>query len=124
MGTTSVVVLTSAARTTNTTSVDFALNHAGRGRFTIDITAVPGGASTDTVTFSVQGKDAASGKYATLLSTAAVSAVSTVMLEMGQGVADSANAAANKMLPACFRLLVTHSGAGSFTYSVGADVLT
>lgn len=119
----SLIVFPSAARTAVTTaSPEYAMNHAGYGRATCDITAAPG---VDTLTFEVQGKDKASGKWFTVLASAALSAAGTVQLEIGPGVAAAANAAADKLLPEVFRVVATNSSAtgSSFTYSVGFEYL-
>lgn len=115
---TQLTIFTSSARTATTTSPDFTLGHAGFGRFTIDVTVVPG---VDTVTLSVQGLDRASGKYITHLATTAISATGTTQLEIGPSIAAAANVSANKLLPETFRVVVTHSAATSFTYTVGAE---
>lgn len=113
-----ITLIPSAARTATNNTIDYVLGHSGYGRFVIDVTAVPG---VDTVTFTVQGKDNASGKYFTLLASAAISAISTVTLEVGPTITAAANASANKLLSETFRVLVTHSAGTSFTYSVGLD---
>lgn len=115
---TQLTIFSSSARTATTTSPDFALGHAGFGRFTIDVTSAPG---VDTVTLSIQGLDRASGKYVTRLATTAISATGTSQLEIGPSITAAANTAANGLLPETFRVVVTHSAATSFTYTVGAE---
>ena len=85
----------------------------------IDVTAVPG---TDTVTFTIEGKDQASGKYYTLLASAALVATGTVVLRVYPGLAVAVNASANAVLPRTWRVKVEHSAATDFTYSVGANL--
>lgn len=119
MGVRDVSILAAGVRAATINSPDMNLGHEGHAVFTCDITSVPG---VDTVTFTVQGKDPVSGKYVDLLASAAKSTTGTFQLEVGPGIAVAANASANRLLPAVFRVAVTHSGAGNFNYSVGASV--
>ncbi|HYD33802.1 MAG TPA: hypothetical protein VEA39_04465 [Methylophilaceae bacterium] len=84
----------------------------------VDVTAVPG---TDTVTPSIQGRDPVSGKYYDLLVGSAISAVGTVVLKVGQGIAAAANLAAADIVPSSWRVVLTHSAGTNFTYSVGLN---
>lgn len=115
---TPITLLNSAARTTTTTSADMVVN-GGSGVFVFDITAVPG---VQTVTLTIQGKDETSGKYYTLIAGTALSATSTNVYKVGQGLPVTANVSANDVIPRTIRAVVTHSGAGSFTYTVGGQV--
>jgi hypothetical protein len=117
---TTVTALASAARTATNNSGDL-LNANARGvEVIVDVTAAPG---VDTVTFTIQGKDATSGKYYTLLASAAVSAVGTTVLRVYPGTTAAANLVANLPVPRVWRVLATHSAATSFTYSVGANLI-
>lgn len=108
--------LASAARTATTQSSDIT-NHNARGvALWLDLTVVPG---VQTVTLSVEAKDPVSGKYSTIFTGAAEVATATRFYEVYPGVAETANVDAAVALPRTFRVSVTHSGAGSFTYSVG-----
>lgn len=100
---------------------DDQLNEHCKGlHLTIDMTAVPG---VQTVTFTIQGKDPISGKYYTILASAAIVAVSTVVLRVYPSLVAAANLVANDVLPRSWRVTATHSGAGSFTYSVAASLV-
>lgn len=111
-----LVILTSLVRAASANGVD-RTNHNSRGLIiVIDVTVAPG---VDTVTFTLQGKDPASGKYFTVLASAAIVAVSTVILRVGPGLTAAANLVANDILPRTWRLITTHSAATNFTYSVG-----
>lgn len=81
----------------------------------LDITAVPG---VDTVQVFVEGKDATSGQYYTILQSTTKSAVSTTRMTVQPGGLQSANIAVNDSLPDVYRVRVAHSGVGAFTYSV------
>jgi hypothetical protein len=112
-----LVILSSAVRTASANGVD-RTNHNARGLIlVIDMTVVPG---VDTVTFTIQGKDPASGKYYTVLASAALVATGTVVLRVGPGLTAAANLVANDILPRTWRVITTHSAGTSFTYSVGA----
>lgn len=112
-----LVILASAARTASANGVDRTNQNARGIIIVLDVTVAPG---VDTVTFTLQGKDPASGKYYTVLASAAIVAVSTVVLRVGPGLTAAANAVANDILPRTWRLITTHSAGTSFTYSVGA----
>jgi len=89
----------------------------------IDITAVPG---TDTVTLAVQGKDPTSGKYYTLGSDSARSTTGLFACLVYPGVTDTQTIMAGEsglVLPRTWRVRVSHSGTGTFTYSVGACLI-
>lgn len=114
------VILPSAARTATTNSDD-QFDFACRGAVIfLSITAVPG---VDTVTLSVTGKDPVSGSYVTIFTGAAESATGTKMYTIYPGVTETANVDMATVLPTVWRVTVTHSGAGSFTYSVAASVV-
>lgn len=87
----------------------------------IDITAISG--TTPTLTVTVQGKDIASGKYYTILASAALSTVSTTVLTVGAALPASANASANAVLPRTWRVIYTVGGTGpSVTATIGASL--
>lgn len=115
-----VTVLASAARVSTTASPD-QTNYNARGVILIlDITAVP---SIETVTLTIQGKDALSGKYYTLLAGAVQVAVATIAMRVYPGLIAVGNLTASDALPRTWRANVVHSASGSFTYSVGASYI-
>lgn len=87
----------------------------------IDITAA-GTPVTDTITFDVQGKDPASGKYYSILTSAALDATGTTVLKIIPGVAAVANEAISDKVPSEFRISTTKNTGVSFTYSIGVDL--
>ncbi len=116
-------LLASAARTGTTSSADETNFNAKGVLVFFDITAVPG---LDTVTLSIEAKDPVSGKYFTLLDGGAQSAVGQFLYAVYPGVADTEakfDAFEEMPLPRTWRITVTHSGTGSFTYSVGASYI-
>jgi len=114
-----IAVIASAARTTTNNSGDLT-NADGRGlHVVLDVTS----AGTGSITITIQGKDAVSGAYYTLLTGAAVTTVVTNVYKVYPGLTASANAVANDILPRTYRILVTHNNANSITYSVGASVV-
>lgn len=115
-----LTVLASAVRAATNNSADQKNRDAKGLHVIIDMTAVPG---VDTVTFTIQGKDPLSGKYYTLLASAAIAAVSTVVLKVYPSLTAAANLVASDVLPTDWRVLATHSAATNFTYSVGAQLV-
>ena len=81
----------------------------------LDITVAPG---AETLTVFIEGKDATSGQYYTILSSSAKSAVSTTRLTVQPGGLNTNNVAVNDSLPDVYRVRVVHSASGSWTYSV------
>lgn len=122
-GNTELTLLSSAARTATTSSTD-QVNYNARGVMVFfSITAIPG---TDTVTLTIEAKDPIAGTYEALLAGVAESATGTKCYLVYPG----ASAAANGVdvvngfpLPRTWRVTVTHSAAGSFTYSVAASLI-
>lgn len=74
----------------------------------IDITSITGTAPT--ATFTVQGKDAVSGKYYTILASAALNAIGTTVLKIGPNFTAAANVAANDIVPRKFRVICATGG--------------
>lgn len=113
----------SAARTTAQTGTDqtqLQQPAAGVGVIVVvDITAYTSGS----ITVTLQGKDPTSGKYYTILASAALAAAATTTLRVFPGATAAANTAANDVLPAVWRVNVAVADATSITYSIGATVL-
>ncbi len=117
---TTETILASAARTTTTNSADFTNYNARGAHFFIDVTAVT---ATPSITVNIQGKDPVSGTYYNLLTSVAITTVSTAVLKLYPGIGAVANAAAADILPRTYRVSVTHADADSITYSVGASLV-
>jgi hypothetical protein len=81
----------------------------------LDVTAVPG---VETVQLVIEGKDKLSGKYWTVLQSAAQVAVGTYVLTVLPGIAVSANVSASDSLPDVYRVRVVHSASGNWTYTL------
>ena len=119
--TVTALVLTAASATTNGADLD---NPGGAmsAHVTLDITAISG--TTPTATFTVQGKDEVSEKYYTILASSALNATGTTVLKIGPGLTASANAAANDIIPRCFRVICTITGTTpSVTATVGVALV-
>jgi len=112
-----LTVLASAARTASVNSSDLSNFNCRGVHIIIDVTADPAAAS---LTFTLQGKDAVSGKYYTLLTSAAIAAVGTTVLAVYPGITAAANVSAANILPKTWRVSVTAADTDSITYSVGA----
>jgi hypothetical protein len=86
----------------------------------VDITAISG--TTPTLTIDVEGKDPVSGKYYTILESAALSSVSTTVLSVGPGLPVTANLSANAILPKTWRVTATiGGGTPSVTATIGVS---
>ena len=117
---TDLTILASAARTATNQSADI-VNYNGKGlHLVIDVTAA---SATPSVVFTIQGKDALSGKYYTILASAAVTGISTTVLKVNPGITVAANASVSDLLPRTWRVDATHADADSITYSIGASVI-
>lgn len=113
-----VTVFTSAARTATPTAFDGAAGSGVRGlHLVIDATAVT---ATPSVVFTIQGGDPVSGKFYTLLVSAAITGTGTTVLRVYPGLTAAANLVASDVLPPKWRVIATHGDADSITYSVAA----
>jgi hypothetical protein len=87
----------------------------------VDITAISG--TTPTLTVVIEGLDEASGKWYTLLSSAALNAVATTVLRVFPAGTAAANSIANLPLPMQWRVHATVAGTTpAVTATVGATV--
>lgn len=117
-GNTEGTVLPSAARTASINSADL-VNYNARGvQVIIDATAI---VATPSITVTIKGKDSLSGKYYTLLASAAITTVSTTLLTVYPGVTATANVAASQIIPRTWRVEVVAADADSITYSIGVN---
>jgi hypothetical protein len=111
--------LASAARTTTQTQTD----QVNRGHSGIKVVVDTTVFGTGSVTVTIQGLDPTSGKYYTLLASAAIVGTGTTAYTVFPGAPVSANVSANDQLPATWRLLATANNANSQTYSIGYVLL-
>jgi hypothetical protein len=111
----------SVARTATNNSNDYDNTYNAVGAVvTIDATAIT---STPSVVFKLQGKDTGSGKYYDIITSAAVTGVSTVVLRVYPGLTPAANLIVSDVLPKVWRVLATHGDADSITYTVGVSLI-
>lgn len=99
------------------------VNYAGRGcKVVIDITAIGGSPS---VVVTVQGKDPTSGKFYTILASAALTGVATTVLNIYPGMTASANVVASDILPRSFRISTVIGGTATptITGTIGVCVI-
>jgi len=115
-----VTLFASQARTATENGADQTGSNALGLHLVIDVTSVT---LTPSVVFTIQGKDAASGKYYTILASAAITGTGTTVLRVYPGLAAAANTVANDVLPDTWRVIATHGDADSITYSVGASLI-
>ena len=116
-----ITYLPSAARTATPTKQDKSNSVDARGMLVvIDVTAV---AATPSVVFTIQGKDSLSGKYYTILASAAITATGTTVLRVHPELTAAANLVAKDVVPRIFAIDAVHADADSITYSVGVQLL-
>lgn len=118
-------LLASAARTANTTSPTQANYNARGAIFWLDVTANPGGAETLTL-FPREINPVTGVPGSAFTSVAAVAATNGLyVLEMYPGVVNGGTnpKSSSYVLPRTWAVTVTHSGAGSWTYSVGYSLI-
>lgn len=107
------IVLDNKVRTAvETPSSQFA-NGATGIRLDINIAAITG----TSITFTVQGYNPANGTWSTLLASAAKTATGDTVLQIDPRQAAATNLTAQAIVPDRFRLLVTHTGITTATYS-------
>lgn len=119
-GNTDGTALPSSARTATTNSADLSNAHGTGVNVVLDVSASSGSPS---ITLKIQGKDVVSGKYYDILSSGAVTAVSTTVLKVYPGLTAAANSVANDIIPATWRVSVEHSNTDSIQYSVGYSIV-
>ena len=112
--------IASAARTTDHVGAWFTNEDHQRLHVIVNVSAAAG--STATFTPSIEAKVPATTQSYDLLVGTAISSTGRTVLKVGPGIAASANAAAQDMVPAVFRVTSTHAGAGSLTYSVDLNL--
>lgn len=126
-------LLESAERTATTSSEDVVSGAGQRGvLITLDITKAP--AAADVLTLQLEAKDPASGKYIPITAFAAskkgeeLEAGATLCFTVYPGGAETTAVGSHEVqalpLPRKWRVKVTHSAGGKWTYTVGASPLT
>lgn len=113
-----VTLTAQGAATVNSSDQD---NCVGRGLVVVvDLTTM----TTATVTVTIQGKDATSGKYYTLLASAGLVATGTTPLVVYPGAPVTTNLSANSPLPRTWRVSVgIVGGSAAATGKIGASVI-
>ncbi len=86
----------------------------------IDVTLDEASAS---VTFTLQGFDRASGKYYTILASAAIVGTGTTILRVYPGLTAAGNLVATDIMPKYWRINANHVDADAMTYSVGIHLV-
>lgn len=130
---TTLNALSSAARTATTASSNIT-NYNARGCiFWLDITATPNNA--ETVSLQLQAMDPVTTKFVTMTfftaivasSIGATSTTATFMYTTYPGAAETVAVTNHEVhampVPRTFRVLMSHSGGGSWTYSVGYNLM-
>ena len=118
---TNLLPVSFTAATGTLTSSDLPNECAGL-HLVVDITAISG--TSPTLTVTIEGKDMTSGKYYTILASAALNATGTTVLRVYPGLAASANVTANDALPACWRVKAVAGGTTpTITATIGASLI-
>lgn len=118
----SIISCYSGAKTATPTPMDFQNSAGNRGLVVVvDTTVVPGANPSNVVT--IQGRDPISGKYYTILASAAITGVGTVILRVYPGLVAAANLTVNDVLPLEWRVIVTAGNGNSATYTVAAHLI-
>lgn len=115
----SAALITATGATTTQTSPDQTNANARGVKVVLNMTAV----GTGSVTLSIQGKDAASGAYYTILTGAAVVANGVTVYTIYPGVTAAANSAVADVIPRTWRVLVTANNVNPTSYTVGASLM-
>lgn len=117
---TGALVSLSAAGAGTTVSADQTNKYARSLKCVTDVTVAGG---TPTLVVTIQGKDSGSGKYYTLLASAALATVSTNLLAVGPGLTAGANLIANDVLPYTWRLSAVVGGVSpAVTATIGCSM--
>lgn len=116
-------ILTSAARTVTTSSAFFDNPGAFKGiRIYVEVTAA---VSSPSVTFAIQVRNRrpSSATYHTVLTSAAVTGISSNCYEVYPGDALVANVVASRHVGMGFRVTATHGNSDSITYRIVGEWL-
>jgi len=103
-----LLTLTAANAAAAPTSQDIDVSNYGGIILYIDITGITG--TTPTLTVTIQGKDDVSGKYHTILASAALNATGTTVLRVYPGLTAAANLTANDVLAKTIRVTTAIGG--------------
>lgn len=114
------VLYASAPRTATPTAVNVNTSRVKGLRLVIDVTAI---VTTPSITVTVDAVDNTSGKFVNLLTSAAITTVSTTTLHIALGNTVTANVSASTFLPDTVRVTVTHANGNSITYTVSAHLM-
>lgn len=108
------VILASAARTATTTSTAIYKSQEKIAHFIINVTVAPG---AQTLTPEIDAQDT-NGLWYPLLTGTAISTTGVTVLKVGPGIGAVSGGTAPDYLPDVYRVKLTHSSTGSWTYSV------
>lgn len=112
-------ILASGARTTTQTSADQTNpNHRGI-KIVLDVTAGTG----LSLVLTLDDKDLNSGKYSNILTSAAITGVSTSVFRVFPGATAISNLTVNDIIARLFRIVITAGNATSATYSVSYSLI-
>ena len=113
------ILFASAVRTTTQTSEGISAYNGVGVVVVLDVTNV----NTSSLVLKIQRKDPASGKYIDVLTSGAVTTVSTNTYKVYPGLTAATNLTVNDIITGTFRVVVTHGNANNTTYSVGYSIV-
>ena len=116
-----VTIFSSVERTATPTAVVLPTGDAPALYLIVEVTDV--GASTPSVVFTVDLIDATSGTFVNLLTSAAVTTVSSNIYKISPALETVANLIARQHVPRDVRISATHADADEITYSVAAHLI-
>lgn len=87
------------------------------------IATTDGNLAANEITFTLQGKDALSGEYYTILASAVVDSVETRVLRVHPSFTAASNTVAKDGLPETYRVIAAHADDSPVTYSVAINLL-
>ncbi len=121
------IAFASGARTASQNSADIVNDYGKKLYVYVDVTAQPGGG--ETLGVALQMRDPVTGDYVNLINaqTLFTAAIGKRVLVCSEGSVDGdyggAVGALAVLLPRTFRISTVHSGSGSWTYSVGYQLI-
>ena len=115
-----LAVFSSAARTASPTAVQIATGGARGLHMSIVVTAKT---SSPSIVPKIEGYDAVSGTWYTILTGDAIVDTGTTILKVYPGIGTASNAAASDVIPNRIRISMTHANSDSATYSVAAILM-
>jgi hypothetical protein len=98
-----ILALSLSAASASANGNDMENTSCRSGVMVVDVTAITAGSAT----FTLQGKDPHSGKYHTILASAAATTIQTIVMRVDPAMSASANLIAADLIPRTWRVIYT-----------------